>query len=130
MSKFVILHKKKDTLNRLCCIMKVTKQTLQHLRKKVPLANTLHHSTFLYNQFKKLTGVSLLAFEVYAFLYKICCQVILLTTVTPLDPNAHKVPPVLCFCLFSYAVFDSFYIEPIHLFGIGSVLLSLSADHL
>ena len=27
MSKFVILHKKKDTLNRSCCIMKVTKQT-------------------------------------------------------------------------------------------------------
>ena len=54
MSKFVILHKKKDTLNRSCCIMKVTKQTLQHLRKKVPLANTIHHSTFLYNQFKKL----------------------------------------------------------------------------
>ena len=54
MSKFVILHKKKDTLNRLCCIMKVTKQTLQHLRKKVPLANTIHHSTFIYNQLKKL----------------------------------------------------------------------------
>ena len=57
MSKFVILqilHKKKDTLNRSCCIMKVTKQTLQHLRKKVPLANTIHHSTFLYNRFKKL----------------------------------------------------------------------------
>ena len=54
MSKFVILHKKKDTLNRLCCIMKVTKQTLQHLRKKVPLANTIHHSSFIYNQFKKL----------------------------------------------------------------------------
>ena len=54
MSKFVILHKKKDTLNRSCCIMKVTKQTLQHLRKKVPLANTIHHSIFLYNQFKKL----------------------------------------------------------------------------
>ena len=53
MSKFVILHKKKDTLNRSCCIMKVTKQTLQHLRKKVPLVNTIHHSTFLYNQFKK-----------------------------------------------------------------------------
>lgn len=34
--------------------MKVTKQTLQHLRKKVPLANTIHHSTFLYNRFKKL----------------------------------------------------------------------------
>ena len=50
----MILHKKKDTLNRSCCIMKVTKQTLQHLRKKVPLANTIHHSTFLYNQFKKL----------------------------------------------------------------------------
>ena len=44
MSKFVILHKKKDTLNRSCCIMKVPKQTLQHLRKKVPLANTIHHS--------------------------------------------------------------------------------------
>ena len=54
MSKFVILHKKKDTLNLSCCIMKVTKQTLQHLRKKVPLANTIHHSIFLYNQFKKL----------------------------------------------------------------------------
>ena len=27
---------------------------MQHLRKKVPLANTIHHSTFLYNQFKKL----------------------------------------------------------------------------
>ena len=54
MSKFVILHKKKDTLNCLCCIMKVTKQTLQHLRKKVPLANTIHHSTFIYNQLKKL----------------------------------------------------------------------------
>ena len=27
MSKFVILHKKKDTLNRLCCVMKVMKQT-------------------------------------------------------------------------------------------------------
>ena len=53
MSKFVILHKQKDTLNRSCCIMKVTKQTLQHLRKKVPLVNTIHHSTFLYNQFKK-----------------------------------------------------------------------------
>lgn len=54
MSKFVILHKKKDTLNRSCCIMKVPKQTLQHLRKKVPLANTIHHSTFVYNSFKKL----------------------------------------------------------------------------
>ena len=50
----MILHKKKDTLNRSCCIMKVPKQTLQHLRKKVPLANTIHHSIFLYNQFKKL----------------------------------------------------------------------------
>ena len=54
MSKFVILHKKKDTLNRLCCILKVTKQTLQHLRKKVPLTNTIHYSTFIYNQLKKL----------------------------------------------------------------------------
>ena len=54
MIKFVILHKKKDTLNRLCCIMKVTKQTLQHLRKKVPLTNTIHYSTFIYNQLKKL----------------------------------------------------------------------------
>ena len=50
----MILHKKKDTLNHSYCIMKVTKQTLQHLRKKVPLANTIHHSIFLYNQFKKL----------------------------------------------------------------------------
>ena len=54
MSKFVILHKKKDTLNRSCCIMKLTKQTLQHLRKKVPISNTIHHSTFIYSQFKKL----------------------------------------------------------------------------
>ena len=50
----MILYKKKDTLNRSCCIMKVPKQTLQHLRKKVPLANTIHHSTFVYNSFKKL----------------------------------------------------------------------------
>ena len=50
----MILHKQKDTLNRSCCIMKVTKQTLQHLRKKVSLANTIHHSTFIYSQFKKL----------------------------------------------------------------------------
>ena len=28
---------------------------MQHLRKKVPLANTIHHSIFLYNQFKKLS---------------------------------------------------------------------------
>lgn len=27
---------------------------MQHLRKKVPLANTIHHSSFIYNQFKKL----------------------------------------------------------------------------
>ena len=54
MSKFVILHKRKTPQIRLCCIMKVTKQTLQHLRKKVSLANTIHHSTFIYNQFKKL----------------------------------------------------------------------------
>ena len=38
MSKFVILHKRKTPQIRLCCIMKVTKQTLQHLRKKVSLA--------------------------------------------------------------------------------------------
>ena len=54
MSKFVILHKRKTPQIRLCCIMKVTKQTLQHLRKKVSLANTIHHSTFIYNQFQKL----------------------------------------------------------------------------
>ena len=53
MSKFVILHKRKTPQIRLCCIMKVTKQTLQHLRKKVSLTNTIHHSTFIYNQFKK-----------------------------------------------------------------------------
>ena len=34
--------------------MKVTKQTLQHLRKKVSLAHTIHHSTFIYNQFRQL----------------------------------------------------------------------------
>ena len=39
----------------MCCIMKVTKQTFATFtRKKVPLANTIHHSSFLYNQFKKL----------------------------------------------------------------------------
>ena len=27
---------------------------MQHLRKKVSLANTIHHSSFIYNQFKKL----------------------------------------------------------------------------
>ena len=34
MSEFVILHKKKDTLNRLCCIMKVTKQTFATFTKE------------------------------------------------------------------------------------------------
>ena len=35
--------------------MKVTKQTFATFtRKKVPLANTIHHSPFIYNQFKKL----------------------------------------------------------------------------
>ena len=35
--------------------MKVTKQTFATFtRKKVPLANTIHHSSFIYNQFKKL----------------------------------------------------------------------------
>ena len=34
--------------------MKLTKQTLQHLRKKVPISNTIDHSTFIYNPFKKL----------------------------------------------------------------------------
>lgn len=34
MSKFVILHKKKDTLVRLCCIMKVTKQTFAAFTKE------------------------------------------------------------------------------------------------
>ena len=43
----MILHKKEDTLNRSCYIMKVTKQTLQHLRKKVPFANTLHGTLYL-----------------------------------------------------------------------------------
>ena len=39
----------------MCCIMKVTKQTFATFtRKKVPLANTIHHSSFIYNQFKKL----------------------------------------------------------------------------
>lgn len=27
---------------------------MQHTRKKVPLANTIHHSSFIYNQFEKL----------------------------------------------------------------------------
>ena len=100
MSKFVILHKKKDTLNRLCCIMKVTKQTLQHLRKKVPLANTLHHSTFLYNQFKKLTGVSLLAFEVYASYIKSVARSFYSQLLLLWIPMRTKFPPVLSFCLF------------------------------
>ena len=35
--------------------MKVTKQTFATFtRKKVPLANTIHHSSFIYKQFKKL----------------------------------------------------------------------------
>ena len=35
--------------------MKVTKQTFATFtRKKVPLANTIHYSSFIYNQFKKL----------------------------------------------------------------------------
>jgi hypothetical protein len=35
--------------------MKVTKQTFATFtRKKMPLANTIHHSSFIYNQFKKL----------------------------------------------------------------------------
>ena len=37
----------------MCCIMKVPKQTFA-IRKKVSLANTIHHSSFIYNQFKKL----------------------------------------------------------------------------
>ena len=45
---------KERHLDSVCCIMKVTKQTLQHLRKKVSLANTIHHSAFIYNQLKKL----------------------------------------------------------------------------
>ena len=35
--------------------MKVSNQTFQHSRKKVSLANTIHHSSFLYNQFKNLS---------------------------------------------------------------------------
>ena len=91
-----------------------------------------HYSVFEKNCQLRFCLIRGFAFSFWGLciLYKICCQVVLLTTVTPLDPNAHKVPPVLSFCLFSYAVFDSFYIDPIHLFGIGSVLLSLSADHL
>ena len=34
--------------------MKVIKQTLAALRKKVPIANTIHHSPFIYKQFKVL----------------------------------------------------------------------------
>ena len=35
--------------------MKVTKQTFATFtRKKVPLTDTIHHSSFIYNQFKKL----------------------------------------------------------------------------
>lgn len=41
----------------------------------------------------------------------------------------------LTFCsqlvvFFSYIIFDLFYTDLIHLFDTGSVLLSLSADHL
>ena len=78
MSKFVILHKKKDTLNRLCCIMKVTKQTLQHLRKKVPLANTIHHSTFIYNQLKKLNLYKFYSNRVINHLMSILISIFLL----------------------------------------------------
>lgn len=34
--------------------MKVTKQTLHHIRKGMSPANTIHHSSFLYNQFQQL----------------------------------------------------------------------------
>ena len=71
----MILHKKKDTLNRSCCIMKVTKQTLQHLRKKVPLANTIHHSTFLYNQFKKLNLCKSFSNRVIGYLMSILSSI-------------------------------------------------------
>ena len=71
----MILHKKKDTLNRLCCIMKVTKQTLQHLRKKVSLANTIHHSTFIYNQFKKLNLCKSLSNRVIGHLMSILISI-------------------------------------------------------
>ena len=50
----MILHKRKTPKIRLCCIMKVTKQTFATFtRKKVPLANTIHRSSFIHNQLKK-----------------------------------------------------------------------------
>ena len=54
MSKFVILHKRKTPYIRLCCIVKVIKLTFTVFMKKVPTASTIHHSSFIYNQFKKL----------------------------------------------------------------------------
>ena len=46
---------KERHLDSMCCIMKVTKQTFATFtRKKVPLANTIHHSSFIYNHLMKL----------------------------------------------------------------------------
>ena len=58
--------------------MKVTKQTLQHLRKKVSLANTIHHSTFIYNQLKKLNLYKFYSNRVINHLMSILISIFLL----------------------------------------------------
>lgn len=53
MSKFVICIKERY-LTLFYCITKVAKPTFSAFKKKASLANTIHHSPFIYNQFKKL----------------------------------------------------------------------------
>ena len=50
MSKFVILHKKKDTLVQKCCIMKVTKQTFAAFRKEGVSRKYYNTSFFIHLQ--------------------------------------------------------------------------------
>ena len=63
MSKFVILHKRKTPHIRLCCIMKVTKQTLQHLRKKEGVSRKYYTSFFIYIQPVKRIKLMQILFE-------------------------------------------------------------------
>ncbi len=54
MSKFVILHKRRHFDSVMLYNESDLNKHLQHLRKKVSLANTIHHSSFIYNYLKKL----------------------------------------------------------------------------
>ena len=91
-----------------------------------------HASTQMYPNVYYSTQFSEISLLVFWFMHfkKICSSGILLAAVTLLEPNVHKIS--LCFVsvFFSYFVFDLFYIDSIYLFDTGSVLLSLSADHL